>query len=77
MDMSPWLAGVFVAPSHRRQGIGRALVWRGLEEARNLGLRRLYLYTPNSEGFYSNLGWLAIERTTYRDVNVVIMSYDI
>jgi hypothetical protein len=38
--------------------------------------RRLYLYTPGAEIFYSRLGWVVIERTRYRDTGVTIMSYD-
>src|ERR1700678_2505857 len=42
---SPWLAGVVVAPEHRRQGIGAALIERVIAEARTLGYPTLYLYT--------------------------------
>src|SRR5271155_5277113 len=47
-DLSPWLAGVFVAPEHRKQGIGGALVKRIVLDALSLGIDRLYLYSPNS-----------------------------
>ncbi len=76
MDLSPWLAGVFVAPDHRRQGIGSALVRRVVECATTLGVTRLYLYTPSAERLYSKLGWSALERTIYQGVNVMVMSYD-
>ncbi len=57
LKLSPWLAGVFVAPDNRCNGIGTALVRRIVEEATALGVRRLYLYTPSKEQFYSRLGW--------------------
>ena len=41
--LTPWLSGVFVAPEHRRRGIGAALVERVVQEARALGKPRLYL----------------------------------
>jgi len=44
--LTPWLSGVFVAPEHRRRGIGAALVERVVQETRALGRPRLYLYTP-------------------------------
>src|SRR5205823_1620404 len=50
-EWSPWLAGVFVAPDQRRQGIGAAMVRRVIEEAAALGVQRLYLYTPSTEQF--------------------------
>lgn len=48
MDLSPWLAGVFVALEHRRRGIGAALVQRIIDEATALGVQQLYLYTPSA-----------------------------
>ena len=77
MELTPWLAGVFVAPDYRRRGIGSALVGRVVECAAQLGVRRLYLYTPNAEQMYSRLGWLAFERKHYRGADVVIMLYDV
>jgi GNAT superfamily N-acetyltransferase len=77
MDLSPWLAGVFVLPEHRRRGIGVALVQRIIDEARTLGVQRLYLYSPSAERFYSRLGWTVVERTSYRGAEVVVMSYDV
>lgn len=76
MEFSPWLAGVFVAPERRRRGLGAALVQRVIDEATALGVRRLYLYTPSTEQFYSRLGWLLVEHTRYRGTDVVVMSYD-
>jgi GNAT superfamily N-acetyltransferase len=66
--LSPWLSGVFVAPEHRRRGIGAALVKRVVQEARALGTSRLYLYTPGSGALYLRLGWSVMERTFYREL---------
>jgi GNAT superfamily N-acetyltransferase len=76
MELSPWLAGVFVAPERRRCGIGAALVRRVIDDATTLGVRRLHLYTPSTEQFYSRLGWSLLERTSYRGTDVVVMSYE-
>ena len=75
LDLTPWLAGVFVAPQHRRKGIGTALVRRVLEEATPLPLSKLYLYTVDSTAFYTNLGWSLVEKARYRGKNVSIMSF--
>lgn len=75
MDLSPWLAGVFVAPDQRRQGIGTAQVLRIVGEATTLGIQRLYLYTPTAEHFYLRLGWALVEHSNYRGANVAVMSY--
>ena len=76
MDLSPWLAGVFVAPEKRRRGVGAALVQRVIDEATAIGVQRLYLYTPSTEQFYSRLGWSLVERTSYRGGEVAVMSYE-
>jgi GNAT superfamily N-acetyltransferase len=42
-EYSPWVAGVFVSPTHRRRCIGRALSEHVLHEAARLGFATLYL----------------------------------
>jgi N-acetylglutamate synthase-like GNAT family acetyltransferase len=75
MELTPWLAGVFVGEPYRRRGIGAQLVRRIMEEARKLKVPLLYLYTVHSEKFYAGLGWELMERTNYRDQKIVIMTY--
>jgi predicted N-acetyltransferase YhbS len=61
-DVSPWLAGLVVAPDHRGQGIGAALV-RAIEaEAAALACPFLYLYTGDAEPFYAAAGWTVEDR---------------
>ena len=73
MDLSPWLASVYVSPQHREQGIGSALVRRTVEEAKKLEIETLYLFTPDREKFYKRLGWTVLEVSEYRGENNVIM----
>ncbi len=75
-ELTPWLAGVIVAPDYRRRGIGSALVGKVIEGAATGGARRLYLYTPGAEQMYVRLGWSVVERTRYLGAEVVVMSYD-
>ena len=77
MDLSPWLARVYVTPEHRSRGVGTALVQRVLEETIELGVETLYLFTPDREEFYASLGWSVVERTEYRGQKVVIMAMHI
>ena len=74
MELSPWLAGVYVRPENRGSGIGTALVRRVVQEAAVLNIRKLYLYTPDREKFYQRLGWSTHERVGYRGTTVAIMS---
>ena len=77
-DLSPWLAAVFVAPASRHHGIGTALVRRVVEEAGNLRVPKLYLYTTSKENeeFYVGLGWSVFERVMYRGEVRVIMEIE-
>ena len=75
MELTPWLAGVYVGEQYRRRGIGAALVRRIMAEAKRLKVPLLYLYTVHSEKFYAALGWKLMERTSYREHEVVIMTY--
>ena len=72
--LSPWLASVYVAPPHRRQGIGSALIQRIAQEAAALRFERMYLFTPDQERLYTRLGWTVIDRTTYRGYVQVVMA---
>ncbi len=76
MELSPWLAGVFVGPDHRRRGIGAELVRRIMSEAAKLKVPLLYLYTVHSEAFYAKLGWTLLEHTVYRQQRVAMMTYE-
>jgi len=75
LELSPWLASVFVAPEFRRQGIGARLVRRIMAEAGALNVPTLYLYTVHSEAFYASLGWTLPEHSAYREQTVAIMTY--
>lgn len=74
MDLTPWLAGMYVASERRRLGIGRTLVHAIEAKASELGIDRLYLYTPAAEAFYRGLGWTTMEQMTYRGYPVSLMT---
>jgi N-acetylglutamate synthase-like GNAT family acetyltransferase len=77
MELSPWMASVYVDPQFRNRGIGSALVRTVMQEAGGLDVQRLYLITPDKVGFYSHLGWRVLETATYRGENVTIMVYEV
>lgn len=68
-----WLGTVYVLPEHRNRGIGSALVQNAEIKARELGVKTLYLHTPDKERFYLKRDWETIERPVYFDMPVVIM----
>ncbi len=63
-DLTPWLGGVFVAPEHRGRGVARELVNTAVSEAKDLGIKTLYLHTEGANGLYEKLGWSFMEDIT-------------
>ncbi len=74
MDLTPWLAAVYVPPEFRGRGIGSGLVKAIEALAKRLQLERLYLFTPDQEAFYARLGWTTIDTAEYRRRSNVIMT---
>lgn len=74
MDLSPWLASVFVDPAQRNQGAGSALVRHVVKEAGAMGYETIYLFTPDRAALYARLGWSTLEQTEYRGHKVEVMS---
>ncbi len=58
---------VVVDDSHRRSGVGRALVERVFEEARVRHLLELYLITETAPLFFERLGFEPLERRKVKD----------
>jgi GNAT superfamily N-acetyltransferase len=75
LDLSPWLAGLYVEPQSRLQGVGRALVQHALEQVHHLHIAALYLYTHPARSFYERLGWEVLEETLYHERPVSIMRF--
>jgi GNAT superfamily N-acetyltransferase len=73
-ELTPWVAGAYVVESARGRGVGTALIRHAVEQARQLDLERLYLYTSTAESFYTNLGWNTIARTRYEGDDVAVMT---
>jgi len=49
---------------------------RAVEEATQLNLERLFLWTASAESFYLKLSWQPVERTEYCGKSIVIMRMD-
>ncbi|EPC01874.1 hypothetical protein L861_19680 [Litchfieldella anticariensis FP35 = DSM 16096] len=73
-ELTPWLASVFVLPEWRGQGIASRLVQRVEHEARECGMERFYLFTPDQQALYCRLGWQDHESLSYRGEEVTIMT---
>ncbi len=84
--LTPWLAQLFVEPTHRSAGLGAALVRAALERAGCCGHPRVYLYTSGTLPDYygrlgwrvvGRLGWRVVERLDYLERPRTVMAYDL
>jgi N-acetylglutamate synthase-like GNAT family acetyltransferase len=74
-ELSPWLASVYIAPDYRHQGVATELIKHVQQQARQHGIKELYLFTPDEKvAFYLQRGWQLVEATLYRGSRVIIMS---
>ena len=71
--LSPWLASLYVIPSARGRGIGRALVNHLLDFARLRSISTIYLWTPGSTTMYDKCGWKILKTTTYTGRPITVM----
>jgi amino-acid N-acetyltransferase len=55
--LSALLRSLAVAPEYRGQGLGRALVERPLQEAREQGVKRIVLLTETAPEFFPKFGF--------------------
>lgn len=56
-DLTPWVAGMYVVPEFRRQGIASKLMKNLHREAIDLGFQTLHLSTPDMDALYEKNGW--------------------
>jgi predicted N-acetyltransferase YhbS len=70
---TPWVASVYVVPQWRGRGVGRHLVARVVEEAKDLGNSVIYLWTAGQQEYYEKLGWSVVTPAECRGRPVVIM----
>ena len=72
-DLTPWLAGVFIAPHARRRGYAARLVAAVEDEAARAGFATLWLYTRTAERIYARIGWRTVERLEHNGHTVALM----
>lgn len=70
-----WISDVIVAEDQRGRGVGRMMMRAIVSQARVLGVSNLYLYTPDQEIYYGNLGWSVVGEDDANEENNVVMHY--
>ncbi len=74
-ELSPWLANIYIHPLQRGKGLGKQVVQQVMAEARQRGLRTLYLFTEDQQAFYEKLGWELHHREFYENHWVAVMQF--
>ena len=82
MDIYPeyeyWVGGVYVKHSSRGKGVARKLVEEVIKQAKSFRVDKLYLQTEKLDGgFYSKVGFSAIEQVNYKEHYVCVMHADL
>ncbi len=74
-DLGPWLADVVVAPQHQKQGIGNMLIDVAILKTKELGFKKLYLFTfdPYIAEYYLHRGWKKIGMDEFKSHPVTVM----
>ena len=74
-DLGPWLADVVVDPKYQKQGVGKMLVNVAFLTAKELGFKKLYLFTfdHSISNYYERLGWHKVEVDKFNSHPVTVM----
>jgi GNAT superfamily N-acetyltransferase len=76
-DLGPWLAGVFVVPKARRQGLVAHLIAAVEAACRDAGIHTVWLYTESAERIYARLSWCAVDHVMHNGKAVTLMRRDL
>ena len=76
-ELTPWMAGLYVAEEYRKQGIGTLLIEASLKEAQRLGIGHIYLWTAGLDEYYAQRGWGLVEQVVYKGQEVTIMEREL
>ena len=74
-DIYPWLINVFVDEEYRHKGICREMMNSVKKNAKEIGVKELFLYTKHV-GLYEKSGWEFIEEIqTFREISSIERLY--
>lgn len=76
-DLTPWLAGVFVAAHARGRGRAACLVAAVETLAAASAIPTLWLYTRRAERIYARIGWRTVEAFDHRGARHALMRRDL
>lgn len=75
-ELTPWLAGMYVAPHARWQGYAMRLISTIDEQASAGSIAALWLYTNTAERIYAGAGWETVEIVQHNAKPFALMRRD-
>lgn len=74
-DLRPWIGDLVVDLNYQKQGIGKMLLDVTVEKAKELGFKKLYLFTFDQTIplYYEKLGWYKIAKDEFKGHPVTVM----
>ena len=58
LDISPWISDVMIFEKYRHKGYGRKLIEYAEKVLKNLGYKKIYVWTDQAPDFYKKLGFI-------------------
>lgn len=74
-DIGPWIGDLVVTQEYQKQGIGKMLLDKAIEKAKQLNFKKLYLFTfdPSIPSYYEKFGWKKIGTDKFNSHPVTLM----
>lgn len=74
-DLKPWIGDLLVDKQYQKRGIGRMLINAAIKKSKQLGFKKLYLFTfdPVVSEYYQHLGWKKIGMDEFKSQPVTVM----
>ena len=72
-----WLALVYTIPGERGKGYGALLCEFVMDRAKEMGVKKMYLFTEKAESLYERVGWTFMEKLDTGEKVVKVMSLDL
>ena len=78
-DLGPWIADLVIHPEYQKRGFGKILLGTTVEKAKELGFKKLYLFTfdPAIPEYYQRFGWKKIGMDEFKSHPVTLMDVEL
>ena len=72
--LGPWVGLLYTRTEYRNRGVGTQLLQSIEHEAKEMGRKKIYLYTFTAETLYRRCGWQCIDRVLYKEHDTSVMT---